>query len=91
MTPTGLEVLLHMGVDTVDLKGEPFTMKVKAGQKVKAGDVIAIMDHAAVKAAGKGTDIFVALTNGEVVDQLTLTELGKAVTPNQTIGQVTLK
>ena len=91
MTPTGLEVLLHMGVDTVDLKGEPFTMKVKAGQKVKAGDVIAIMDLAAVKAAGKGTDIFVALTNGEVVDQLTLTELGKAVTPNQTIGQVTLK
>lgn len=91
MTPTGLEVLLHMGVDTVDLKGEPFTMKVKAGQKVKAGDVIAIMDLAAVKAAGKGTDIIVALTNGEVVDQLTLTELGKAVTPNQTIGQVTLK
>lgn len=91
MTPTGLEVLLHMGVDTVDLKGEPFTMKVKAGQKVKAGDVIAIMDFAAVKAAGKGTDIIVALTNGEVVDQLTLTELGKAVTPNQTIGQVTLK
>ena len=86
MTPTGLEVLLHMGVDTVDLKGEPFTMKVKAGQKVKAGDVIAIMDLAAVKAAGKGTDIIVALTNGEVVDQLTLTELGKAVTPNQTIG-----
>lgn len=76
MTPTGLEVLLHMGVDTVDLKGEPFTMKVKAGQKVKAGDVIAIMDLAAVKAAGKGTDIIVALTNGEVVDQLTLTELG---------------
>lgn len=91
MTPTGLEVLLHMGVDTVDLKGEPFTMKVKAGQKVKAGDVIAIMDLAAVKAAGKGTDIIVALTNGEVVDQLTLTELVKAVTPNQTIGQVTLK
>ena len=91
MKPTGLEVLLHMGVDTVDLKGEPFTMKVKAGQKVKAGDVIAIMDLAAVKAAGKGTDIIVALTNGEVVDQLTLTELGKAVTPNQTIGQVTLK
>ena len=91
MTPTGLEVLLHMGVDTVDLKGEPFTMKVKAGQKVKAGDVIAIMDLAAVKAAGKGTDIIVALTNGEVVDQLTLTEFGKAVTPNQTIGQVTLK
>ena len=91
MTPTGLEVLLHMGVDTVDLKGEPFTMKVKAGQKVKAGDVIAIMDLAAVKAAGKGADIIVALTNGEVVDQLTLTELGKAVTPNQTIGQVTLK
>ena len=63
MTPTGLEVLLHMGVDTVDLKGEPFTMKAKVGQAVKAGDEIAIMDLAAVKAAGKGTDIIVAFTN----------------------------
>ncbi|MBQ6145305.1 MAG: PTS transporter subunit EIIC [Lactococcus sp.] len=91
MTPTGLEVLLHMGVDTVDLKGEPFTMKVKAGQEVKAGDEIAIMDLAAVKAAGKGTDIIVAFTNGDVVANVALTELGKAVTPNQTVGQVTTK
>ncbi len=91
MTPTGLEVLLHMGVDTVDLKGEPFTMKVKVGQAVKAGDEIAIMDLAAVKAAGKGTDIIVAFTNGDVVANIALTELGKAVTPNQTVGQVTTK
>lgn len=91
MTPTGLEVLLHMGVDTVDLKGEPFTMKVKVGQAVKAGDEIAIMDLAAVKAAGKGTDIIVAFTNGDVVANIALTEFGKAVTPNQTVGQVTTK
>lgn len=91
MTPTGLEVLLHMGVDTVDLKGEPFTMKAKVGQAVKAGDEIAIMDLAAVKAAGKGKDIIVAFTNGDVVANIALTELGKAVTPNQTVGQVTTK
>ncbi len=91
MTPTGLEVLLHMGVDTVDLKGEPFTMKAKVGQAVKAGDEIAIMDLAAVKAAGKGTDIIVAFTNGDVVANIALTEFGKAVTPNQTVGQVTTK
>ena len=91
MTPTGLEVLLHMGVDTVDLQGEPFTMKAKVGQAVKAGDEIAIMDLAAVKAAGKGTDIIVAFTNGDVVANIALTELGKAVTPNQTVGQVTTK
>ncbi|GAB2022550.1 N-acetylglucosamine-specific PTS transporter subunit IIBC [Pseudolactococcus yaeyamensis] len=91
MTPTGLEVLLHMGVDTVVLKGKPFTMKVKAGQEVKAGDEIAIMDLAAVKAAGKGTDIIVAFTNGDVVANVALTELGKAVRPNQTVGQVTMK
>ena len=49
------------------------------------------MDLAAVKAAGKGTDIIVAFTNGDVVANIALTELGKAVTPNQTVGQVTTK
>lgn len=37
-TKDGLEVLVHMGVDTVGLKGEPFDVVIKNGQEVKAGD-----------------------------------------------------
>lgn len=37
VTEEGLEVLVHMGVDTVGLKGAPFTIKIENGQEVKAG------------------------------------------------------
>ncbi len=40
-TKDGLEVLVHMGVDTVGLKGEPFDVVIKNGQEVKAGDTVA--------------------------------------------------
>jgi PTS system, glucose subfamily, IIA component len=62
-TDDGLEVLVHMGVDTVELNGAPFTLFVKEGDSVKAGDKIATMDIDAVKKAGKVTDVIVAITN----------------------------
>jgi PTS system N-acetylglucosamine-specific IIC component len=89
-TANGLEVLLHMGVDTVNLKGEPFTLIVVEGQTLKKGDKVAEMDLAAVKQAGKGTDIIVAFTNSDIVASVDLTELDKTVTPNQTVGYVRL-
>jgi len=39
-----LEVLVHLGIDTVELKGKPFELKVGVGDEVKAGDLIATMD-----------------------------------------------
>ena len=60
-TPGGVEVLVHIGVDTVQLKGAPFTMLVSAGQTVAAGDPIEKVDLDAVKAAGKATDVIVVL------------------------------
>ncbi|GEO79285.1 beta-glucosides PTS, EIIABC [Companilactobacillus mindensis DSM 14500] len=62
-TDDGLEVLVHMGVDTVELNGAPFKLFVKEGDSVKAGDKIATMDIDAVKKAGKVTDVIVAITN----------------------------
>jgi len=62
-TNDGLEVLVHMGGDTVELNGAPFELFVKEGDTVKAGQKIAMMDIAAVKKAGKGTDVVVAITN----------------------------
>lgn len=63
VTDDGFEVLVHMGVDTVELNGTPFELFVKEGDKVNAGDTIATMDIDAVKKAGKVTDVIVAITN----------------------------
>jgi PTS system N-acetylglucosamine-specific IIC component len=52
-TPAGHEVLVHMGINTVELNGEPFDVKVQVGDTVKHGDSLATMDIAAVRAAGK--------------------------------------
>ncbi len=66
-----------MGIDTVDLKGAPFTVNVKDGDKVSAGDVIAQMDLAAIKAADKQTTIIVAFTNADEIKSVTLTKTGE--------------
>lgn len=51
-TNDGLELLLHLGMDTVQLEGEGFTAHVKTGQKVKAGDKLVTMDRAFVEEKG---------------------------------------
>ncbi|MGG5370113.1 N-acetylglucosamine-specific PTS transporter subunit IIBC [Enterococcus sp. AZ196] len=89
-TPTGIEVLLHMGLDTVDLGGKPFTVYVTAGQQVGRGQMIAKVDLEAVVAAGKKTDMIVALTNMDKVDKFELAEQ-KDVQANETIGELTSK
>ncbi|WP_250234840.1 PTS sugar transporter subunit IIA [Bifidobacterium longum] len=75
-TPGGVEVLVHIGVDTVQLKGAPFTMLVSAGQTVSAGDPIEKADLDAVKAAGKATDVIVVFTNPATIAALDLTGSG---------------
>ena len=62
-TDDGLEVLLHLGVDTVELEGAPFDLSVKVGDTVKAGQALGTMDLEAVRAAGKATTAIVVLTN----------------------------
>ena len=49
---SGIEILIHVGLDTVTLEGAPFTDHVEAGQKVKAGDLMLEFDIEAIKAAG---------------------------------------
>ena len=87
---SGLEVLLHLGVDTVELEGAPFDLSVKVGDTVKAGQPLGTMDLEAVRAAGKATTAIVVLTN-------TITHLaGLSVTTGKTeagaaIATATLK
>ncbi len=51
-TPEGTEVLIHIGLDTVKLKGQFFTLHATQGDKVKKGDLIVEVDLEAVKNAG---------------------------------------
>lgn len=81
-TAAGMEVLVHMGIDTVSLEGKPFTLMVKEGDQVEAGQELAQVDLAALAAAGKEDTMIVAFTN---VDQVTFT-LDK--TGKQTAGTV---
>ncbi|KAF1300944.1 MULTISPECIES: glucose PTS transporter subunit IIA [Enterococcus] len=86
-TTTGLEILLHMGVNTVELEGKPFDIKVSEGQKVTPTTIIAEVDLAAIKQAGKETDMLVIITNMDAVASNVLETTGSAE-PNTPVMSV---
>ncbi len=90
LTNEGLEVLVHMGLDTVELNGLPFTIHVKEGDSVSPKTQLADMDLTAIEQAGKKTDILVVLTNNEKVATLTLDQTG-LVRHSEQIGKAQLK
>ena len=61
----GTEILIHAGIDTVELNGAPFTVKVAAGDTVKAGQLLIDADLDAIKAAGKPATTMVIVTNSD--------------------------
>lgn len=69
----GAEIMVHIGVDTVEMKGQGFRPRVRAGQTVQAGDVLCTVDLDAVRAAGLAPHTAILLTNG---DAFTITEKG---------------
>lgn len=89
-TTEGLELMLHLGLDTVELQGKPFTVAVKVGDHVEAGAPLATMDLAAVKAAGKGTTVMTVVTNMDLVEQVDKVP-DQAVQAGATVATVTLK
>ncbi len=89
LTPGGAEVLVHMGLDTVELKGAPFEVLVSEGDTVTPETKIAVMDLDAVTAAGKQTDVLTVITNAEKVRQLSLTTTG-TVTAKTAVGSAEL-
>ena len=64
-TDNGAEVLIHIGMDTVEMKGKGFSVHVKEGQKVKKGQLLVTVDLAAVKAAGFETTTPMVVTNSD--------------------------
>ena len=70
-TDDGLELLIHIGVDTVSLGGQPFTALVSAGERIKAGQPIARADFASIRAAHLPAVTPVIVTNSDAVRSLT--------------------
>jgi Phosphotransferase system IIA components len=66
----GLEVMLHLGIDTVELDGKPFETFVKENDNVTAGQKLATMDLEQVKAAGKDIPIMTIVTNSDAVKEM---------------------
>ena len=77
VTESGLEVLVHIGLDTVSLEGKPFTVKVEEGQTVAAGDILVEADLDAIREAGRATSTVVVFTNGAAIKSVTLTQTGQ--------------
>lgn len=61
----GVEVLIHVGVDTVEMAGTGFQNFVKEGQKIVRGEPLISFDRAAIQAAGHSDAIAVVVTNGD--------------------------
>ena len=76
VTDSGLEVLVHIGLDTVSLEGKPFTVHVAEGQKVAAGDLLVTADLDAIRAAGRETSTVVVFTNGDAIKSVKLEQTG---------------
>lgn len=78
MTSTqGTEILIHIGLDTVTLKGEPFPPHVVAGDKVKQGDLLMEVDLDKIQAAGLNTITPVLICNTDTYGKIALQKKGE--------------
>lgn len=66
----GTEILIHIGMDTVQLDGKGFDVKVEAGQKIKQGDVLVQVDLDYVKSQGKPLTTPIVFTDGSHIELL---------------------
>lgn len=76
-TAQGVDLLVHMGIDTIRLNGEPFTLNIQQGDTVKAGQPIGTMDRAAILAAGYRTVTPVVVGNLADLGGFVLTRTGQ--------------
>lgn len=83
-TPSGLEFLIHLGIDTVELQGRPFDLHVGKGDTLTAGQPIGTVDIDAIRDAGKDPTVILVITNsakrlGELTVGRGHTEAGEPV------------
>ena len=78
--PGEMEVLIHVGIDTVNMKGDGFELFVSAGEKVKAGQKLMTFDIEKIKAAGYSTTTAVLLTNSDDYPDFKIVKTGRTDT-----------
>ena len=72
----GLELLIHVGVDTVEMGGTGFELKVKSGDAIKAGQPLLVFDRKAVANAGHPDTVIVVVLNGDNYTEITFVPEG---------------
>ena len=88
----GVEVLIHIGVETVTMNGEGFEAHVENGQRVKTGDILVTFDLALVKEKAESAMIPMIITNSKEMEKIEQVLIGDHVTAGeQTILKVTSK
>ncbi|MBP2058240.1 PTS system glucose-specific IIC component [Lactobacillus colini] len=93
ITDDGLEVLLHLGLDTVELEGKPFDIKVKTGDTVTTETLIAQMDIDQIKKHGKDPIVLTLITNSatNVASVVKETSNGTTVSSKKKVFEVRTK
>ena len=89
VTDNGLEVLVHIGLDTVSLEGKPFDVKVTEGQTVAAGDLLVEANLDAIREAGRETSTVVVFTNADAIKSVKVEHTGK-LAANAPVAEVEL-
>ena len=74
----GVELLIHIGMDTVKLNGKGFDVKVKTGDHVKAGDLLVEFDMDLIQKEGYPVTTAVVVTNTDRYKEVALSKNGKA-------------
>nr|WP_315529846.1 beta-glucoside-specific PTS transporter subunit IIABC [Carnobacterium maltaromaticum] len=77
VSETGIELLIHVGLNTVELKGQYFDTLVEPGQTVKKGQAILNFDLEKIKESGYETQVPVVITNSPQYSSIELTNKGK--------------
>ena len=75
-TKEGLEILVHLGIDTVELNGAPFKMEIQKGDHVTPGQLLGTMDLKQVTDSGRDDSVIVVYTNMDLIESITPVQKG---------------
>ncbi|KKI88744.1 PTS glucose transporter subunit IIA [Bacillus sp. SA1-12] len=88
---TGMELLIHIGLETVSMNGEGFEVHVKEGQKVKVGDPLITANLELIKEKAASTITPIIITNSDIIENLTKASTGSVTRGTSNILEVKVK